>query len=393
MAIGVQISSFVLVGAPTLNQIFGFFAAPSSVQVQRLQITAQTAPAGGNITVTLVNAAGTSLGASVVLPSGSTYYDQMLAAPLTLAPGAVVRAKVTGIDNGTATDIVVNLIGATTQGTPAPSGCMTHECAPPVATALFFAGSVAQEQAAALASANAAAASAAAAGTSKTAAATSATAAAASAVASAASAATAATSVTSAGVQAAAAAASAVTAANAASAAGASETAAAASAVSAAASAAAAALRSAASVGLTTASVHTIADATETAVSWDLEDFDDQSFWDAGAPTRLTVPAGVTRVRLTAGIRWTANGTGERRLKIRGNPAGTHEANSIWASDDRPSDDTGDATVTTPIITVAAGDYFEAIVRQDSGGNLDLNTTGAADNHANFLCIEVMKTT
>jgi hypothetical protein len=93
---------------------------------------------------------------------------------------------------------------------------------------------------------------------------------------------------------------------------------------------------------------------------------------------------------LSAGIRWTPNATGERQLQIRGNPAGIYEADSIWASDDRPTGVSGDATVTTPIIPVVAGDYFEVVVAQNGAATLDLLTT-AADNHANFFTIESLR--
>src|SRR5688572_1250235 len=123
MAVGVQISSFVFIGTAILNDIFGFFKAPSSVQIQRMQISAQVGAVGGNITVTLVDVAGTSLGASAVLASGTNYKDAALAAPITLGPGATVRAKITGVDAGVGGYLTVNLIGATAQGSPAPCGC------------------------------------------------------------------------------------------------------------------------------------------------------------------------------------------------------------------------------------------------------------------------------
>lgn len=387
MAIGVLLSSFPYVGLPVLNATFGFFQAPSSVQIQRLQITAQTVPVGGNITVALVNQSGTAYsGATVTLGAAVPYYDQALAAPITLSPGQIVRAKITAVDGGVASDLTVNLIGATGQGSTAPSGCCPpSECQQPTAQLLFFQGSVVQEQAAAAASAAAAALSATAANTSAVAAAASASAASASATAAAASATDAAAQVTQASLWA-------TNANNARLAAEVFANQAEASAIEAAASATAAAAGiPGALLVLSAGSVQTIADATPTAASWSTVQYDDLSFWSAGNPTRITIPADVTRVRLSAGIRWTANGTGERKLKIRSNPAGTYEADSIWASDDRPSDDTGDATIVTPPINVVEGMYFELIVEQDSTGALDINTTGAANNRSNFFCVEVLK--
>ena len=400
MALGVQISSFFYAGAPVLSDVFGFYKAPSMVQIQRVQVCTQVAPVAGNVSITLVDGLGNSLGATAVLASATKYVDYALPSTITLSAGNVVRAMFTGLDNGTAENITVNLIGATSQGPVAPSsggggcGCGNTQsgCVPPVGTMLFFQGSVQDEVALAAASAAAAASSASAASTSQTAAAASAASAAASATAAGSSASSAGTSATTATLQAGNAAASAA-------AAGVSATNANASAVAAAASAAAAAIdvqtayKDACVAQLTAGSTQTIADATPTAVSWDSVLFDDNSFWSNASPTRLTVPAGVNRVRLSAGIRWAANSTGERKIQIRFNPAGTYEANGIWASDDRPSDDTGDATVVTPIIPVAAGDYFEVIVTQDSGGGLALNTSTAAINRGNFFCMGVLRNT
>jgi hypothetical protein len=123
MAVGVQISSFFFVGTAILDEIFGFFRAPSSVQIQRLQLSAQQGAVGGNVTVALVDASGNALGGTVVLASGTNYKDTALPAPITLNPGATVRAKITGVDSGIGGYLTLNLIGATAQGSPAPCGC------------------------------------------------------------------------------------------------------------------------------------------------------------------------------------------------------------------------------------------------------------------------------
>lgn len=41
---------------------------------------------------------------------------------------------------------------------------------------------------------------------------------------------------------------------------------------------------------------------TEAAISFDVADYDSDSFWSAGAPTKLTIPAGVTHVMLTGQV-------------------------------------------------------------------------------------------
>jgi len=49
MALGVQIASFYYVGLAVLDEIFGGYTAPSSVQIQRIQVSARVAATGGNI--------------------------------------------------------------------------------------------------------------------------------------------------------------------------------------------------------------------------------------------------------------------------------------------------------------------------------------------------------
>lgn len=353
MAVGVQISSFVLVGVPSLSQIFGFFGVSSSVQIQRVQIAAQIAPVGGDIQITLVDANGTSLGVVATLQSGYPYVDYELPAVLTLAPDGVVRARVTGLDNGTASDLTVNLIGATSQGpTPAPAGCGPGDpsCLPPQGTILFFPGTAGAPGPTGLAGPTGPSGPAGPAGP------------------------TGATG--GAGV---------------AGATGPAGATGAAGAVGPTGPAGAPASANGAVLGLTAASVQSIADAADATVTWDLFYFDDLAFWDPVAPTRLTIPAGVTRVRLSAGIRWTPNATGNRKVRIRGNPAGVYEANAIWAADERDSGADGDCTLNTGILIVAAGDYFEVVVTQNSGAPLNLLTTAASANRGNYFCVEVLR--
>lgn len=394
MATGVLISSFQYVGVPAFSAIFGFFKTSSGVQIQRIQIAAQTPPVGGDITVQLVDESGNSYaGAQIVLPSGTTYYDQPLAAPVTLGLGKTVRAQITGVDLGVASDLTVNLIGATAQGPVAPGGgCGPMECQPPQAQLLFFQGNVQPQVEQAAASAAAAANSASAAASSAAAASTSADAASDSSAAAALSVTAAAASATSAAAEATNSANSATASANSASNSAASASAAAVSATEANAAAdEAEAGAKAATLQLTAGSVQTIPDATPTAVQWNNAMFDDLVFFNPVNPTRLTIPTGarIARVRLSAGIRWAANTANNRSLKIRANPAGLYAANTIVGSNERPTGATGDLQIISGVITVEDGMYFEVIAEQDSGGGLAIETT-APGNVANFFTIEVM---
>lgn len=150
MAIGVQISSFFFAGQPAVDDIFGYFQATSEVQIQNLQITAQVAPTGGNLVVSLINLQGTELGR--ISLAAATYYNAgQLSTFVTLNRGQAVRAKIVSLDgNATAADLTLNLIGATAQGPNPPSGncgpssgnCSTgtSSCTPPSAQLLFFPG-------------------------------------------------------------------------------------------------------------------------------------------------------------------------------------------------------------------------------------------------------------
>lgn len=101
----------------------GIFKATSTVQIQDLSFGAQVAPAGGNVTVELTDAAGNSLGASVTLLAAARYADAPLAAPLTVTAGQIVRAKFTEVDLGVAQYFVLNMMGATAQFPAGPCCC------------------------------------------------------------------------------------------------------------------------------------------------------------------------------------------------------------------------------------------------------------------------------
>ena len=115
MPVGVLIASFNYTGTAQLNDVFGFYQAPSTVIVTGLQLSAQVAPAGGNITMELVDVNGDGYGREITLLAASTYKNQPLSALLTLAPGNAIRAKITEVDLGVAGYFTLNVIGATGQ--------------------------------------------------------------------------------------------------------------------------------------------------------------------------------------------------------------------------------------------------------------------------------------
>lgn len=128
----------------------------------------------------------------------------------------------------------------------------------------------------------------------------------------------------------------------------------------------------------------TLTTATGTTVSWASAVADTDSFWSAGAPTRLTVPAGVSRVRVAANVRWAAHATGLRSALIRKNGAVFDGAPSSYISTGTSLEH--QVNLVSPAVAVADGDYFELLVQQNSGGNLAVTSEGRT-----WFAIEVVE--
>jgi hypothetical protein len=133
-----------------------------------------------------------------------------------------------------------------------------------------------------------------------------------------------------------------------------------------------------------------IPDATDTDVLWTGAVFDNGPFYANLLPDRLVVPVGVTRVRLSAGIRWLDNTSGNRKVRIRGNGGAPYEPNAIVAAAEHPTGALGDCTITTGIIPVVAGNFFNVSVTQDSGGPLGLRHDVVIGARGCYFCMEVI---
>lgn len=82
-------------------------------------------------------------------------------------------------------------------------------------------------------------------------------------------------------------------------------------------------------------------------------DFDTNNFFAGGSPSRLTVPAGVTKVKLTGLV--THTGTGSTNSKfVHFNSVGTELDTSGL-----PRGVTGTSNLVSGVISVTPGDYFE----------------------------------
>lgn len=118
--------------------------------------------------------------------------------------------------------------------------------------------------------------------------------------------------------------------------------------------------------------VQSIPNAALTAVSWDVEEVDDDDFYAAGQPTRLTVPTDGWYI-ITFYFDWATNGTGYRQGTVRIN--GVTSENTVNSPDNNRDDD--DKRQNLPVILwLTTGDYIELMVWQNSGGGLNLTGRG-----------------
>ena len=105
-----------------------------------------------------------------------------------------------------------------------------------------------------------------------------------------------------------------------------------------------------------------LADSTDVAIPWDDIVYDTDSFWAAGEPTKLAVPAAVKQVRLKGNIDWTFGGSGYRHVWI-------HQNGGPFFGMAKESDegDVGVQSIGSAVVEVTPGDYFEFIANQTSG--------------------------
>lgn len=119
----------------------------------------------------------------------------------------------------------------------------------------------------------------------------------------------------------------------------------------------------------------TITTATDTVLAFNSERFDSHGFHDTVTNnSRLTIPAGKAgKYMIGASSDWVANATGIRELRLRIN--GTTYIALTTGDADLVGE--GWRNTLATLYDLAVGDYVEAIVRQTSGGNLDVQTNGS----------------
>lgn len=129
------------------------------------------------------------------------------------------------------------------------------------------------------------------------------------------------------------------------------------------------------------------------AIPWQSAVYDTDAFWSAGQPTRLTVPAGVTKVRLSANIEWQTSPLSQL-VEIRKNGVSVVGGGSFIVRGD------GGYTnqmrnVASAVLPVVAGNWFDLAVYIGASGELRslertwfaievVETEGAAEPPADF---------
>lgn len=95
-------------------------------------------------------------------------------------------------------------------------------------------------------------------------------------------------------------------------------------------------------------------------VPWQEAEYDTDSFWSAGAPTRITIPAGVSKVRLFGQIAATAFAqAGSLHGLINKNGSSFEFSGEVSVRSGATGFGTNNVAVSTPVVPVEAGDYFE----------------------------------
>ena len=119
------------------------------------------------------------------------------------------------------------------------------------------------------------------------------------------------------------------------------------------------------------------------AVPWQSAEYDSDAFWAAGQPSRLTIPAGVTKVRIVGNIEWQTSPTSQL-VEVRKNGNSVLGGGSFIVRGDSGYSNQM-RNLSSAVLPVSAGDWFELAVYVGTAGELrSLERT--------WLAIEVVET-
>lgn len=132
---------------------------------------------------------------------------------------------------------------------------------------------------------------------------------------------------------------------------------------------------------LTKSANQTISNSVQTAVTFDVEQFDTNSFHSTSTNTsRITIPSGYAgKYLFVMKACWAASSTGNRLINY------LYKNNSEFTRVETPSTGYEPGLSLVVIADAAVNDYFEFFVLQTSGGNLNLGGSASA-NFTSFYC-------
>lgn len=113
----------------------------------------------------------------------------------------------------------------------------------------------------------------------------------------------------------------------------------------------------------------TIADATDSYISFDAVENDGWSCWSSGQAARFTIPI-PGRYQIIGQVSFVGNATGFRRAFVEKNGTSTLGSSREYG---QTAGNPTELQVITPPVTLAAGDYVRLGVRQNSGAALDVS--------------------
>lgn len=130
---------------------------------------------------------------------------------------------------------------------------------------------------------------------------------------------------------------------------------------------------------LCTAQNITMSNGTGAAISFASESYDTDAWHNTSSNTsRLTVPAGISYVRISAALEFAANSTGHRYAYIKKNGADFGPPYPTAASVGVSASYVSALSLCSVPLSVSSGDYFELFALQTSGGNLDVEIASFA---------------
>ncbi|AXQ69750.1 tail protein [Caulobacter phage CcrSC] len=122
------------------------------------------------------------------------------------------------------------------------------------------------------------------------------------------------------------------------------------------------------------AATQTIPTTTWTAIQWDTEVEDAVNAYTSAANTRITVPAGVSKARVTGYLTWADNVAGATiGMALRRNGVETGSSGGTPLAVSRTGIAESHLNMTSEWFSVTPGDYYEVYALQSTGGNANIN--------------------